>query len=135
MSIQKTLIFLKPDVYEKNIIGEVISEIEDQKRYKILEMKMVRLNQMQAEDFYKVHREKPFFKDLAKYVCRGPIIAILIEGENVIPEMRKLMGATNPIDAEKDTIRGKFGESLDSNVVHGSDSEESAKVEIPFFFG
>jgi nucleoside-diphosphate kinase len=135
MSIQKTLIFLKPDVYEKNIIGKVISEIEEQKRYKILEMKMVRLNQTQAENFYKVHREKPFFKDLVKYVCRGPIVPILIEGEDAIKEMRKLMGATNPIDAKKDTIRGKFGESLDANVVHGSDSEESAKIEIPFFFG
>lgn len=132
--MEKTLIFLKPDVYEKRIIGKVISEIENQKKYDILDMKMVKLTKQQAEEFYSVHRGKPFFKDLTKYVCRGPIIAILLEGKDAISNIRKFMGNTDPLKADKNSLRGKFGESLDSNVLHGSDSEESAKREIAFFF-
>ncbi|KPK32679.1 MAG: hypothetical protein AMS24_03470 [Chlamydiae bacterium SM23_39] len=132
--MEKTLIFLKPDVYEKRILGKVISAIEDQKKYNILEMRMDRLNEERAREFYSVHKEKPFFKDLVKYVCRGPILVMLLEGRDVISGIRKFMGDTDPLKADKNTLRGKFGESLDSNVIHGSDSKESAKKEISFFF-
>lgn len=132
--MQRTLIFLKPDVYENKIIGKVIDEIEQQKGFSIVNMKMFRLNEKEAKDFYSVHKDKPFYSDLSDYICRGPIIAMVIEGEGVISMMRELMGNTDPTKAEKNTIRGKYGSSLDSNVLHGSDSKESAEKEIPFFF-
>ncbi|NGX54761.1 MAG: Nucleoside diphosphate kinase [Chlamydiae bacterium] len=130
---QKTLVFLKPDTFENKIVGEVIAEFE--KKFNIVSMKMVKLTKEDAKQFYAVHKEKPFYEDLATYASRGPVVALLLEGEkDFIPQVRKFMGATNPPEADKDTIRGKFGSSLDANVVHGSDSPESAAVEIPFFF-
>ena len=95
---------------------------------------MLQLTKTQAEAFYIVHKGKPFYDDLTNYVTRGPIVAMLLEGENLIPRVREFMGNTNPPDAAKDSIRGKYGSSLDANVVHGSDSPESAAKEIPFFF-
>ncbi|NGX53523.1 MAG: Nucleoside diphosphate kinase [Chlamydiae bacterium] len=130
---QKTLVFLKPDTFENKIVGEVIAAFE--KKFNIVSMKMVKLTKEDAKQFYAVHKEKPFYEDLATYASRGPVVALLLEGENdLIPRVRKFMGATNPPEADKDTIRGKFGSSLDANVVHGSDSPESAETEIPFFF-
>lgn len=133
-NLQRTLIFLKPDVFENKIIGKVIAEIEQHKGFKIVAMRMFNLSKKQAEAFYAVHREKKFFDDLTKYITRGPIVAMVVEGDDVIPQMRTLMGKTNPSEADKNTLRGKFGASLDSNVIHGSDSLESALIEIPFFF-
>ena len=129
---QKTVVFLKPDTFENKIVGEVVSEFE--KKFTIRSMKMMHLSQEQAAQFYSVHHGKPFFDDLTKYVTRGPIVALLLEGEDIITRVRTFMGQTNPQEADKDTIRGKYGSSLDANVVHGSDSPESAAVEIPFFF-
>lgn len=134
MTIERTLIFLKPDVYEKGIIGRVIAEIEKQKGFHIVAFKMMRLNRKQCEKFYEVHKGKPFYASLADYISRGPIVTMVVEGENVIERMRDFMGATDPKKAIKETLRGQFGESLDANVIHGSDSLESAKKEIPFFF-
>lgn len=133
-SLQRTLIFLKPDVFEKKIIGKVINEIEQHKGFHIVAMRMFCLSKKQAEAFYAVHKGKKFFDDLTKYVTRGPIVAIVVEGNDVIVQMRNLMGKTNPVEADKNTLRGKFGSSLDANVIHGSDSEASAEIEIPFFF-
>ncbi len=131
---QRTLIFLKPDVFENKVMGKVISEIEQHKGFKIVAMRMFNLSKKQAEAFYAVHKEKKFFDDLTKYVTRGPILALVVEGVDVIAQMRTFMGKTNPAEADKNTLRGKFGSSLDSNVIHGSDSEDSALNEIPFFF-
>lgn len=133
-SLQRTLIFLKPDVFETKAIGKVINEIEQHKGFTIVAMRMFKLSKKKAEAFYAVHKGKKFFDDLTKYVTRGPIIAVVVEGNDVIVQMRTLMGKTNPQEADKNTIRGKFGSSLDSNVIHGSDSEASANDEIPFFF-
>jgi len=131
---ERTLIFMKPDVFEKRIMGKVLHEIEKRDDFKIIAMCYTRLNKEQAETFYAVHRGKPFYGDLVAYVTRGPVFAMVIEGEKAIEKMRELMGATNPTEAKGDTIRGMYGESLDANVVHGSDSPESAEIEIPFFF-
>ena len=133
-NIEKTLIFLKPDVFEKKIIGKVIGDIENEGKFTILRMEMVNMTKERAKEFYSVHKSKPFYDGLINYVTRGPIVSMLIEGENVIPEMRKFMGDTDPRKAEKDTLRGKYGEDLDNNVLHGSDSEESFQKEVKFFF-
>lgn len=133
-NIEKTLIFLKPDVFEKRIIGKVISDIESEGKFTILGIKMVNMAEEEAKEFYSVHRGKPFYEGLVNYVTRGPIVAVLIGGENVISEMRRFMGETDPRKAEKDTLRGKYGKDLDNNVLHGSDSEESFQKEVKFFF-
>jgi nucleoside-diphosphate kinase len=133
-NIEKTLIFLKPDVFEKKIIGKVISDIEGEGKFTILGIRMVNMTEEEAKEFYGVHREKPFYEGLVNYVTRGPIVAMLLEGENVILEMRKFMGDTDPKKAKGETLRGKYGEDLDNNVLHGSDSEESFQKEVKFFF-
>jgi nucleoside-diphosphate kinase len=134
MTKERTLIFLKPDVLEKRLIGKVIEEIEEKTDLKFLGIKMMKLSRRQAEKFYEVHRGKGFYNDLVTYITRGPVVALLLEGEKAIERMRTLMGATDPVKAEKGTLRGKFGESLDANVCHGSDGTESARTEIPFYF-
>jgi nucleoside-diphosphate kinase len=131
---QRTLIFLKPDVFENKVVGKVINEIENHKGFTIVAMRKFHLSKKQAEEFYKVHKGKKFFDDLVKYITRGPILAMIVEGDDVIVQMRSLMGKTDPKEADKNSLRGKFGSSLDANVIHGSDSEPSAKDEIPFFF-
>jgi nucleoside-diphosphate kinase len=130
--LQNTLVLLKPDTYEKKIMGNVIADFE--KEFKIISLKMVKLKKDQAEEFYAVHKGKDFLAGLQDYVCRGPIVAMLLEGDDVIAKVRAFIGNTNPAKAEKDSIRGKYGESFDSNVVHASDSQDSANTEIPFFF-
>lgn len=133
MITQKTLVFFKPDVFETKCCGKVISEFEAN-NITIIAQKTLRLKKEEAEEFYRVHRGKPFYDGLVQYVTRGQILAMVLEGDDVIARVRKLMGATNPKDADKDTIRGKYGASLDANVIHGSDSVEATQYEIPFFF-
>ena len=129
---QQTLLIMKPDVYEKKIMGQVLEEIE--KKFNITRLKMLRFSRRDAERFYGEHQGKPFFDDLINYITRNRIVAILLEGEDIINKVREFIGSTNPTEAEEGTLRQKFGTSLDNNVVHASDSLASAKTEIPFFF-
>ncbi|MFS8608405.1 MAG: nucleoside-diphosphate kinase [Gammaproteobacteria bacterium] len=134
MSIERTLSIIKPDGVAKNLIGEIYRRFE-QAGLRIVAAKMVRLRQDQAEAFYAVHRERPFFNDLVKYMTSGPVMVQVLEGENAIQKNRELMGATNPKDAAPGTIRADFATSIEENVVHGSDGPETAAQEIRFFFG
>ena len=132
-NIQQTLSIIKPDAVERNLENE-IKEIFKKNGFKILNEKKIQIDKSEAEKFYKVHETKPFYNDLCSYLSSGPIIAMVLEKENAIIDNRKLMGATNPKDAEDGTIRKKYGISIDKNSVHGSDSVENAKKEIDFFF-
>src|SRR5690554_1691297 len=134
MSIERTLSIVKPDGVAKNLIGEIYRRFE-QAGLEIVAAKMMRLRQDQAEGFYAVHRERPFFKDLVSYMTSGPVMVQVLEGENAIQKNRELMGATNPKDAAPGTIRADFATSIEENVVHGSDGPETAAQEIRFFFG
>ncbi len=131
--MNRTLAIIKPDVVERNITGKIMEKIEST-GFTITGMKKIRLAKTGAEGFYYVHRERPFFSDLCTYMSRGPIIVLVLEKENAIPEWRRLMGATNPAAAEPGTIRKEFGLSIEENCVHGSDSPDSAAYEIPYFF-
>jgi len=131
--IQQTLNLIKPDGVKKGLIGEVLGRFE-QAGLKIRALKLVRLTREQAEGFYRVHREKSFFPSLVEFMISGPIVAVLLEGEDAIDRVRALMGATDPKKADAGTIRREFADSIERNIVHGSDSPESAAVEIPFFF-
>lgn len=133
MAIERTLSILKPDAVAKNIIGEVYSRIE-KAGLRIAAAKMLHLNKQEAEAFYAVHKERPFFKGLVSFMCSGPVMIQVLEGDNAIAAYREVMGATNPREAAKGTIRADFADSIDENVVHGSDSPETAKQEIAFFF-
>ena len=132
-NIEQTLSIIKPDAVERNL-GDKIKAIFEKNNLKVVNNKKIHISKEEASDFYKVHQSKPFYDDLCTYLSSGPIIVIILEGENAIAENRKLMGATNPIDAEDNTIRKLFGISIDKNSVHGSDSVENAKLEINFFF-
>ncbi len=131
--MERTLAIIKPDAVERNIIGKIMGKMESA-GFTIAGMKKIRLARAEAEGFYYVHKERPFFNDLCTYMSRGPIIVLVLEKENAVPEWRKLMGATNPAAAETGTIRKEFGLSIEENCVHGSDSAESAAFEIPYFF-
>lgn len=131
--LNRTFIFLKPDVFEKNIVGKVISDFE-KAGVKIIAAKKLTLTKRDAEKFYEVHNEQKFFPSLVAYVTRGPIFAMVLEVENAVTFVRNLMGSTNPSLADKSSLRGKYGESLDANVLHGSDSPENAEIETAFFF-
>jgi len=131
--MQRTFAIIKPDAVGRNIAGRIIARIEEQ-GFRIVAMKRLRLSQAQAEGFYAVHRGKPFFASLAAYMTSGPCVALVLEKENAIADWRKLMGATNPANAEPGTIRKDFAESLERNSVHGSDAPETAAYEIPYFF-
>jgi len=131
--IEMTLSLVKPDGVRRNIIGEVIRRFEHD-GLKVIAAKMLWLSKKDAEGFYVVHKERPFYNSLTTYMSSGPIMAMVLEGENAIRRNREMMGATNPAEALKGTIRGDFGESIESNVVHGSDSQTSADFEIPYFF-
>ncbi|MGE4520844.1 MAG: nucleoside-diphosphate kinase [Desulfobacteraceae bacterium] len=131
--IEKTLGMIKPDAVEKNAAGQIISMIES-KNIKIRAIKMTRLTKKSAEEFYLIHKGKPFFDQLIEFMTSGPVIPMVLEGENVISEYRKLMGATDFTKAEEGTIRKKFGTAMEKNAVHGSDSPENAEKEISFFF-
>ena len=131
--IEKTLSIIKPDAVERNLVDE-IKNIFFKNNLKILESKKIHITKDEALEFYKVHQSKPFYDDLCAYLSSGPIFVMILEGKEAISLNRKLMGATNPKDAEDNTIRKLFGISIDKNSVHGSDSQENAKKEINFFF-
>jgi nucleoside-diphosphate kinase len=133
MAIERTFSIIKPDAVAKNVIGEIYSRFE-KNGLKIVAAKMLHLTQAQAEGFYAVHKERPFFKDLVSFMITGPVIMQVLEGENAIAKNREIMGATNPKDAAPGTIRADFANSIDENAVHGSDGPDTAKEEIAFFF-
>ena len=129
----KTFFMIKPDGVKRNLIGEVVSRVEE-KGFKITKIKMMTISQDLAEEHYGEHQGKPFFSDLVSFITSGPVVAMQIEGENVVAQIRNLMGATNPLDATPGSIRGDLATELDKNVVHGSDSDESANRELNLFF-
>ena len=131
--MEKTLSIIKPDAVERNLIGQIVSIFEKNSLI-IHSIKKIILSKKMAEDFYFVHKERPFFNDLCTYMSSGPVVVMVLEGDNAVLKNREIMGATNPNDAVKGTIRNLYGISLDKNSVHGSDSKENAKIEIDFFF-
>jgi len=131
--LQRTLCMVKPDGVARGLIGEVIRRFE-RAGLRVAALRMVRLDKKEAEAFYAVHREKGFFASLTSFMSSGPVVAMVLEGESAIQKVRDLMGATNPKDAAPGTIRADYASEVEKNVVHGSDSPESAAVEIPFFF-
>ena len=133
MALERTLSIIKPDAVEKHKIGEVMAMIEGA-GLTIKAMKMLRLSRGQAETFYAVHKERPFFGELVEFMTRGPVVVLALESPDAVAKYRALMGATNPSDAEPGTIRHKYGGSVGENACHGSDSAENAKVEVAFFF-
>ena len=133
MAIERTLSIIKPDGVAKNIIGEVYRRFEEA-GLQVIAARMVHLSRAQAEGFYAVHRERPFFNDLVSFMISGPVMVQVLEGENAIARNRELMGATDPSKADKGTIRADFATTIDENVVHGSDAEETARTEIAYFF-
>jgi nucleoside-diphosphate kinase len=133
MAIERTLSIIKPDAVAKNVIGQIYTRFENA-GLKIIAARMIHLSRAEAEGFYAVHRERPFFKDLVDFMVSGPVIVQALEGENAILKHRDLMGATDPKKAEKGTIRADFADSIDANAVHGSDAAETAQVEIAYFF-
>jgi nucleoside-diphosphate kinase len=133
MAIERTFSIIKPDAVAKNVIGEIYSRFE-KAGLKIIAAKMLHLSNEQAEGFYAVHKERPFFKDLVEFMTSGPVMVQVLEGENAITQNRAIMGATNPKEAEPGTIRADFADTIDENAVHGSDGPDTAKTEIAFFF-
>jgi len=133
MAVERTLSILKPDALQSGAIGKILAKFEEA-GLKPVAMKMLQLTQKQAEGFYAVHRERPFFKNLVQYMTSGPVIVQVLEGENAVARNREVMGATNPANAAKGTIRKLFAKSIEANSVHGSDSPETARTEIAFFF-
>ena len=132
-NLEQTLSIIKPDAVERNLVDE-IKKIFTSNNLKIKESKKIQISKEEAAEFYKVHQSKPFYEQLCSYLSSGPIVAMILEGENAILQNRKLMGATDPKKAEENTIRRLYGISIDKNSVHGSDSNENAKKEINFFF-
>ncbi len=132
--MERTLSIVKPDGVRKNIIGEVIGRFE-KAGLKVVALKMTELSRAQAEGFYEVHKERPFFASLTEFMTSGPIVPMILEGEGAIKKVRDIMGATNPVDAAEGTIRKDFADSIESNVVHGSDAPETATFETEYFFG
>jgi nucleoside diphosphate kinase len=131
--MQQTLSIIKPDAVKKNVIGKIIDRFESN-GLRIAAMKKIRLSKCEAKAFYAVHSERPFFNDLVDFMVSGPVVVMVLEGENAVTKNRDLMGATNPKEALPGTIRADFADSIDANAVHGSDSLENAKNEIEFFF-
>lgn len=131
--MEKTLSIIKPDAVAKGYIGKIIDRFESN-GLRIAGMKKIQLSEKQAQDFYAVHKERPFYADLIKFMTSGPVVVMVLEGENAVLKNRELMGATNPKEADKGTIRADFAESIEANAVHGSDSLENAKNEVAFFF-
>jgi nucleoside-diphosphate kinase len=134
MALERTLSIIKPDAVAKNVIGQIYTRFENA-GLKIVAAKMTQLTQAEAEGFYAVHKERPFFNDLVKFMISGPVMIQALEGDNAVLKHRDLMGATNPKDAAPGTIRADFADSIDANAVHGSDSLENAAIEIKYFFG
>lgn len=133
MSVQQTISIIKPDAVGKNVIGKIYDRFESA-GLKVIAAKMMHLSQEQAEGFYAVHKERPFFNDLVSFMTSGPVMIQVLEGVDAVTKNRELMGATNPADADAGTIRADFADSIDANAVHGSDSLENAKIETNFFF-
>lgn len=133
MAMERTISIVKPDAVGKNVIGKIYSRFEDA-GLKVIAAKMKHLSQKEAEGFYAVHKERPFFKDLVSFMTSGPVMIQVLEGENAVAKNREIMGATNPKEAAAGTIRADFAESIDENAVHGSDSAENAAIEIAYFF-
>ena len=134
MTVEQTLSIIKPDAVAKNVIGEIYTRFE-KADLKIVKAMMVHLSKEEAEGFYAVHKERPFFNDLVAFMISGPVMIQALEGDNAVLKNRELMGATNPQEADAGTIRADFAESIEANAVHGSDSLENAKIEIEYFFG
>ena len=133
MAVERTLSIVKPDAVAKNVIGEIYTRFE-RAGLAIIAARMMQLSRQQAEGFYAVHRERPFFNDLCTFMTSGPVVVQVLEGENAVLRNREVMGATNPAQADEGTIRKTYAESIEANSVHGSDSDENAKIEIDFFF-
>jgi nucleoside-diphosphate kinase len=133
MAVERTLSIIKPDAVAKNVIGQIYARFEAA-GLKVVAARMVWLSQMQAEGFYAVHRERPFFRDLVKFMTTGPVMVQVLEGDGAIARNRDLMGATDPKKASKGTLRADFAASIDANAVHGSDGAETARAEIAYFF-
>ena len=133
MAVERTLSIIKPDAVANNVIGQVLTRFE-KAGLKIIAARMLRLSRQDAEGFYAVHRERPFFKDLVSFMTSGPVVVQVLEGENAIQKNRDLMGATDPRKAAPGTIRADFAQSIDANAVHGSDGLETARLEIAYFF-
>ena len=134
MSVERTLSIIKPDAVAKNVIGEIYNRFE-KAGLKIVEARMQHLSREEAEGFYAIHRERPFFNDLVEFMTSGPVMIQALEGEDAIAVNRRLMGATNPAEADAGSIRADFAESIEANAVHGSDGPDTAKTEIAYFFG
>ncbi len=134
MTVEQTLSIIKPDGVQKNLVGEIYSRFE-KSGLQLVAARMMHLTTEQAQEFYGVHSERPFFDDLVAYMTSGPVVVQVLEGEGAIARNREMMGATNPAEAEAATIRADFAESIEENIVHGSDGAESAAAEIAFFFG
>ena len=130
---ERTLSIIKPDAVEKNVIGKILTRFEDA-GLKVVGCKMMNLNSQQAGEFYAVHKERPFYGELVEYMTSGPVVVSVLEGSDAVAQNRKLMGATNPEEADPGTIRADFADSISANAVHGSDSLENAQIEIGFFF-
>ncbi len=133
MAIERTFSIIKPDAVAKNVIGEIVSRFE-KNGLRIVAMKMLHLSREQAQGFYAVHKERPFYNDLVEFMTSGPVVVQVLEGEDAIRKNRELMGATNPAEAAPGTIRADFAKTVDENAVHGSDAPETAAQEIEFFF-
>ncbi len=133
MAVEQTLSIIKPDAVKKNVIGQIIARFE-KAGLRVVAARMTQLSRAEAEGFYAVHRERPFFKDLVDFTISGPVLVQVLEGENAIALNRELMGATDPKKAAKGTIRADFADSIDANAVHGSDGPETARKEIAYFF-
>ena len=131
--MEQTLSIIKPDAVKKNVIGKILDRFESN-GLRIAAIKKIQLTKEQASEFYEVHKDRPFFGELVEFMTSGPVVVSVLEGEDAVAKNRKLMGATNPKEAEPGTIRADFAESIDANAVHGSDSLENAKREIEFFF-
>ncbi len=133
MAVERTLMLIKPDAVRKGVEGKIIAHVQE-KGFKLVALKKLKLTKEQAQQFYIVHKDRPFYDELCEFMSSGPIVAMVWEGENAIAEIRKIMGATNPEEAEEGTLRKLYGTNVGENAVHGSDSPESAEIEIPFFF-
>jgi nucleoside-diphosphate kinase len=133
MAIERTLSIIKPDATRRNLTGKIVARLEDA-GLRVIAQRRLRLTREQAEGFYKVHAERPFFDDLCRFMTSGPVVVQVLEGENAVARNREVMGATNPAKADKGTIRKDFAESIEANSVHGSDSAENARAEIRYFF-
>jgi len=132
--VERTLNLVKPDGVQQGVIGQVIRHFEDE-GLKVVALRMLRLDEKGAKGFYHVHRERPFFGSLVEFMTSGPIVAMVLEGEDAIKRARKVMGATDPAKAEEGTLRKQFASSIEKNIVHGSDGPDTAAFEIPYFFG